>query len=202
MRAVVGTAGLHVGSWKYATRATVFVGSLGLGEVIWLLVGPSVPELAMAQRLVSALVLGAPLGFLGAVAWALARAAKQGRFCDLRVGCVMAGVSFWLGLSALTTGLFAVGSGLPEGVYPLDPLVDTRFAPGYSRDAFGEVVPGMTERQVLEMLGDPLTKSADGSVWNYTLDGKCTWGDFAWLTQSVEYDSGTVSRTITRWNSD
>ena len=56
----------------------------------------------------------------------------------------------------------------------------------------------MTTTLVREKLGQPLYVQyhADGELWFYTLDGKCRWGDWAWLCRQVEIREGRVVKVI------
>ena len=43
---------------------------------------------------------------------------------------------------------------------------DTAYSSGYSEDAFNLIRPGMTQQEVLQRLGEPLTHSEVNSLWN------------------------------------
>lgn len=82
-----------------------------------------------------------------------------------------------------------------ESYFPFNPAIDTRFAPGYSEEAFASLQVGMTKDEVLQRLGPPLNAQADQS-WVYSEDGACTWWDFAWLARGVQFDpQGRVIET-------
>lgn len=75
------------------------------------------------------------------------------------------------------------------------PSIDTKFAPGFSEKAFSQIAQGMTVTDVQNRLGKPLlifTNSAGLEEWLFTDDGKCWWGDFAWLRRSVVVSNETV----------
>lgn len=75
------------------------------------------------------------------------------------------------------------------------PSIDTTFATGYTEQSFKRVVTGMPATEVESLLGQPLlmTTNKNGSVeWAYSNDGKCWWGDFAWLNRAIVFSNGTV----------
>jgi outer membrane protein assembly factor BamE (lipoprotein component of BamABCDE complex) len=81
------------------------------------------------------------------------------------------------------------------------PGIDTRYAPGYSESAFSLVTTGMTTEAVEQKLGAPLhtDTNRDGTIrWCYTEDGKCWWGDFAWLGREVTFRDGRVVQVFKR----
>ena len=75
------------------------------------------------------------------------------------------------------------------------PGIDTQYSPGFSEQAFSQVTTGMTAQAVQQKLGAPLyiQHHADGDLWFYTLDGKCKWGDWAWLCRQVNIRDGKVN---------
>lgn len=82
---------------------------------------------------------------------------------------------------------------------PWNPAIDTRFAPGFSEEAFSAVRPGMAEAEVVALLGEPFYKQdvhdGDGNaydLWYYTADGKCEHGDYAWLGREIAIRDGVV----------
>lgn len=81
------------------------------------------------------------------------------------------------------------------------PSIDTHYAPGFSETAFSQVTTGMTAEAVQQKLGLPLRKHSgnDGrESWAYTLDGKCKWGDWAWLGRYVVFKDGQVVEVVNR----
>lgn len=75
------------------------------------------------------------------------------------------------------------------------PGIDTRYASSYSESAFNQINTGMTVEAVEALVGRPLHShtNRDGSTrWCYTGDGKCMWGDFAWLGREVFFRSNRV----------
>ena len=83
------------------------------------------------------------------------------------------------------------------------PGIDTQYAPGFSEQAFSQVTIGMTAEAVQQKLGVPLyvQHHANGDSWCYTLDGKCQWGDWAWLCRQVNIRDGKVDEIIKCINS-
>jgi hypothetical protein len=81
------------------------------------------------------------------------------------------------------------------------PGIDTQYAPGFSEQAFSQIATGMTVRAVQQRLGTPLDVqiTADGrQLWAFTLDGKCKWGDWAWLGRQVIIRDGRVIEVVKR----
>ena len=76
------------------------------------------------------------------------------------------------------------------------PGIDTYYAAGYSEVAFDQVSTGMTAQAVEALLGKPLhshTNKEDSVRWCYTGDGKCFWGDFAWLGRELIFRTNRVA---------
>lgn len=78
------------------------------------------------------------------------------------------------------------------------PSIDTRFAPGYSESYFNRITIGMTKLEVEQKLGRPLhigsvfVNGGGDELWYYTLDGKCKWGDWAWLKRVIRFSDGRI----------
>lgn len=85
--------------------------------------------------------------------------------------------------------------------YP-SPYIDTEFAHGFSWENYEKVENGMTEQEVVALLGSPFEKpagisgpkggcgsiSGKGECWVYTQDGKSPHWDFAWIAVIVRFD--------------
>lgn len=84
------------------------------------------------------------------------------------------------------------------------PSIDTQYAPGFSEQAFSQISTGMTAEVVQQKLGAPLNiyQHAKGELWSYTLDGKCKWGDWAWLCRAVNIKDGRVDEIISEVSYD
>lgn len=78
------------------------------------------------------------------------------------------------------------------------PSIDTRFAPGYSEASFNKIAVGMSKLEVEQKLGRPLdtgsvfVNGGGDELWYYTLDGKCKWGDWAWLKRVIRFSNGRI----------
>src|SRR5688572_22794336 len=78
------------------------------------------------------------------------------------------------------------------------PAIDTQFAAGFSEAAFSEITVGMSAEMVSKKLGEPLRRhfNSGKETWCYTLDGKCRWGDWAWLCREVTIQDGFVKEVV------
>lgn len=104
---------------------------------------------------------------------------------------------------------------LTEQYFAPAPAIGTIFSPDYSESRFEEIQVGMSEKEVIALLGEPLDKDRmiismeqgarhttmpAGSVtmWAYSQDNVEGW-DFAWLGRFVYFDSeGEVTDTL-KW---
>ena len=78
---------------------------------------------------------------------------------------------------------------------PVYPGIDTYYASGFSEANFKRVSLGLTANEVEGLLGKPLSilRRENGTEeWLFTADGKCKWGDFAWLCRSLVISNGLV----------
>ena len=99
----------------------------------------------------------------------------------------------FLGVITLAAILWVYGR--LEAYCYLYPSIDTKFAVGYTERAFNGVSLGMSSTQVETSLSRPLfmTTNINGTVeWDYSCDGKCWWGDFAWLGRVIVFSNATV----------
>jgi hypothetical protein len=97
----------------------------------------------------------------------------------------------------------------PEGIFPFNPDIDTKYTPGYSEAKFKQIIAGMTKNDVLSILGEPFSKSKVDwdwanvdNIWLFTSDGACSWSDFAWKRKQVHFKDDIVIETITGWSYD
>lgn len=136
--------------------------------------------------------------------WSLFVAVLAGLFVMLcrrrriwhRVAAGIAAVAFVVAMGGMC--------GCIECYCPWYPAIDTQFAAGYSEKAFFYIRPGMTEEEVVALVGEPFAKEewdesyrvwtehAPCVCWSYSYDGKCGWGDFAWLGRDVLMRDGVV----------
>ena len=101
-------------------------------------------------------------------------------------------------------------SGMTEGYCILFPGIGTRFAPGYSERGFNAVRPGMSEQEVIALIGKPLSEGsqvapsgrllakAGDIVWAYSIDTNGRDGDWAWLSREVVFRNGRVAHAV-KW---
>jgi hypothetical protein len=101
-----------------------------------------------------------------------------------------------IGIVCLVFGLVILwGYGRLEVYCFFYPSIDTKSAPRFSEKAFNQISNVMAISQVNSTLGKPLlifTNSAGLEKWSFTDDGKCWWGDFAWLWRSINISNNTV----------
>ncbi len=87
----------------------------------------------------------------------------------------------------------------PERKFIFDPLIDTKFSTPHTFKNFKDVTVGMDTIQVEELIGRPMSRSfsvkyskcknvTNSNLFNYSKDGACSWGDFAWLGLYIFYD--------------
>ena len=109
--------------------------------------------------------------------------------------------------------IFALGSTGNEGYCWLWPSIDTRYAPDYAERKFQRIESGMTQEQVVGLIGQPLRKQSylgrdpvrlarREEEWSYTGDGAAWVGDWAWLSRKVVFNDGRVVQTVSRINYD
>jgi outer membrane protein assembly factor BamE (lipoprotein component of BamABCDE complex) len=78
---------------------------------------------------------------------------------------------------------------LDEGYNPVVPDIDTKYAPNFSVEKFNMITVGMDTNDVIKLIGQPIGKQGKlTQKWYYTADGKCKWGDFAWLNSNLVID--------------
>lgn len=75
---------------------------------------------------------------------------------------------------------------------------DTEYASGYSRRGFNAIQAGMTQQEVVEILGQPLWKNAmteDGGFWGYSMQGSDKTANY--FERTIGFDSnGKVNEII------
>jgi hypothetical protein len=76
------------------------------------------------------------------------------------------------------------------------PAIDTKFALGFSERTFSQIHPGTHVTNLKKTLGNPLliiTNQNGSEEWLFTNDGKCWWGDFAWLRRAVVVSNDVIT---------
>lgn len=106
---------------------------------------------------------------------------------------------------------------LIEGKHPLDPYIDTEFAPKFTPKKFDEIQLGMTKEEVIHWIGFPLWSKAQNidelkemDEFHYTNDGNFKKrdhkiifvGDFAWYRSYIYFEYGKVSKIDKGWSYD
>jgi hypothetical protein len=104
----------------------------------------------------------------------------------------------------------ALGAGMTEGYCIVWPGIGTHFARDFSHLGFERIKPGMSEQQVIDLIGRPITRddycSPSGwpllqrgdKVWSYSMDSSQFGGDWAWLSRQVVFRDGRVAQTV-KW---
>lgn len=78
-----------------------------------------------------------------------------------------------------------------EGYNPINPLIDTVFTEKFSEEKFNSIQVGNSSEYVTSLIGEPLSRretKKNIDIWYYSLDSKCEWGDFAWISYCVQFD--------------
>jgi hypothetical protein len=100
-----------------------------------------------------------------------------------------------------------------ERKHPILPYIDTQLASTFKIEDWEKVKIGMKRNQVDSLFGAPLssnlgrlTSEAPLTTYaemHYSMDGKCSFGDFAWRSFDVYLDStDTVIATSSKWWED
>lgn len=83
--------------------------------------------------------------------------------------------------------------------FPFDPYIDTIFANDFSWKKFDKIEVGMTQKEVRDILGEPLNKYNYGSndpnyiCWRYSTDGKLwPYADFSYYLVQTCFKNGIV----------
>jgi hypothetical protein len=101
----------------------------------------------------------------------------------------------------------------PESKFLPYPYIDTCFAPGFDRQSFGRLHPGMSTAEVEALTGAPRFRHAPPTwgyplpghpdlVWVYSTDHCSRFGDYAWRSYQVGFRNGTVVAVSTAWRYD
>ena len=100
-------------------------------------------------------------------------------------------------------------AGMSEGYCVVWPSIGTRFAEGYSSSGFSRVERGMTEYEVVSLIGRPLSRQRGrpapsgwfdwqqgDQTWQYGQDSSARGGDWAWLSREVVFRDGRVVQKV------
>ncbi|MEM7352291.1 MAG: hypothetical protein AAF657_15930, partial [Acidobacteriota bacterium] len=84
-----------------------------------------------------------------------------------------------------------------ESVFVFYPAIDTQTTPGFSRSTFLGIEPGMSDRQVLERVGEPASRRSWGDsscrvdfdqTWDSSRYSACGWDDAACPSYTARRD--------------
>lgn len=106
-----------------------------------------------------------------------------------------------VGVLFLSTFIFSLGFlSMSESYHFFCPDIDTQFTAKYNESKFLKIKPGANADSVLRAIGEPFHINTDSDTtfqWDYSTDGKCKSGDFAWLLRAVVVDTNhKVVKTI------
>lgn len=76
------------------------------------------------------------------------------------------------------------------------PSIDTKYSEGYSEVNFNKIEKGMTMEEVIKIMDKPLIaerRNKKKIEYMYSSDGRCVFGDFAWLNRSVAFEENKVT---------
>ncbi len=87
-----------------------------------------------------------------------------------------------------------------EQKFILNKYIDTEFAEGFTQQKFNGIIRGESVYDFINRIGEPLVidtfKINQGKTlvirYSYSMDGNCRWGDFAWKSYEVIFDSNMV----------
>jgi hypothetical protein len=130
------------------------------------------------------------------------------------------------GITLIVKGLMVVGiliaalaffaATLTEQYFFPYPEIGTVFSEGYSEANFDQIRAGMSEAEVIELLGEPLDRdrmilsfnqgarsaampAGSSAMWSYSHDNAAGIWDFAWLGRFIYFDeAGRVTGTL-KW---
>lgn len=94
-----------------------------------------------------------------------------------------------------------------EQTFILNPYIDTVFAKDFTWEKFENVKTGMTKEEVINVIGQPLTKRVmdypdPNECWQYSSDSKLyPIADFSWFSVQVCYTNEKLSsKPVTEFN--
>ena len=83
-----------------------------------------------------------------------------------------------------------------ESLCMYNPLIDTEYSESFNPYNIPKLKVGMTRDEVVDLVGLPISESNNNM--DYTGDGKCSFGDFAWYELYLKLENGKVV-DITSW---
>lgn len=101
----------------------------------------------------------------------------------------------------------------PQSRFLPNPYIDTCFAPGFHRESFDQIHPGMTTEEVEKIAGAPFVRRKPPTwgyilpgdldlVWTYSTDNCSPTWDYAWQSYQVGFRNGTVVTVSKAWRHD
>lgn len=94
-------------------------------------------------------------------------------------------------------------SGFVWGIEDLciyNPLIDTKYEKSFNPYNIPKIKVGMDRAELINLIGVPISER--NNTMEYTWDGKCSFGDFAWYELRIELEDGKVSEITSRWMYD
>lgn len=86
--------------------------------------------------------------------------------------------------------------------FPFYPYIDTIYSKDFSWDKFRKISNGMSESEVVSIIGEPLSKTiqdnmnANDTCWQYTTDGKLwPYADFSYYQAQTCLSNGIVTNS-------
>ena len=84
-----------------------------------------------------------------------------------------------------------------ESLCIYNPLIDTEYSESFNPYNIPKLKVGMTRDEVVDLVGLPISESNNNM--DYTGDGKCSFGDFAWYDFSIKLENGKVVDITSKW---
>jgi hypothetical protein len=140
-------------------------------------------------------------------------------------------ISILTGIVALSLLLWLASFAI-EMYWPLNPLIDTKFAASFDIAQFEQIKKGASIQDVSTILGQPIWKlgcgdcweqesyvvnsvlkvppdrkcdspcNAEYQYWQFSDDDACSWWDFAWHYYAIDFHNGKVVAKHSNWHYD
>ncbi len=81
-----------------------------------------------------------------------------------------------------------------------NPLIDTEYSESFNPYNIPKLKVGMSRDEVVDLVGLPISESNNNM--DYTGDGKCSFGDFAWYELYLKLENGKVVDITSWWMDD